>query len=505
MSEKVISDLAVEFVAPLPADLKLSAHSAATGQTGKVASSLLGGGTSGPPLSNANPQPLGGNANPGVSTDASRADHVHLRPTAAQITNTPAGNIGSTTVQGALNELDGEKIATNTRGVANGVATLDAAMLIPIAQIPQLPATKTDVAATGNIVAGNLQSTIAGLDTRISALTQSLTLAGTYNAATNVVDAIEGQGLVDGALPVPAAGNANRYLIVNTGGTGIGNAAGLGTIEQGNWIYSTGSAWVELVINSQSVAANQVTSTPAGTLAATNVQAALNELDTEKVATTRLISGANSVTGGGSLASDQTLQLVGDLANPGTNRVYGTDAAGNKGWKPDPAGGGTTVELPFLFRASSPPLVTPAAKFYLSGIAANGVQYPVYEFSGAADNFVDLFGYVPHNYANGNITISLPFCSPSGTGQITWGAAICNLSGTFAVNAAFTFTFVQTTVAAPGTVFVTGVAQITMTRAQASNMTAGQPIVLRIRRLGSDSSTAVAYLQHFGIQVVEVV
>ena len=33
------------------------------------------------------------------------------------------------------------------------------------------------------------------------------------------------------------------------------------------------------------------------------------------------------------------LQLVGDELAPGNNKVYGTDAAGEKGWKDDPAGG----------------------------------------------------------------------------------------------------------------------------------------------------------------------
>lgn len=34
------------------------------------------------------------------------------------------------------------------------------------------------------------------------------------------------------------------------------------------------------------------------------------------------------------------IQLVGDAASPGNNKVYGTSGAGAKGWKDDPAGGG---------------------------------------------------------------------------------------------------------------------------------------------------------------------
>jgi len=37
-------------------------------------------------------------------------------------------------------------------------------------------------------------------------------------------------------------------------------------------------------------------------------------------------------------------QLVGDLASPGANQVYGTDGSGVKGWKADPLGGGGQVD-----------------------------------------------------------------------------------------------------------------------------------------------------------------
>jgi hypothetical protein len=44
-----------------------------------------------------------------------------------------------------------------------------------------------------------------------------------------------------------------------------------------------------------------------------------------------------------SIAKDTVgLQLVSDAANPGANQVYGTNGAGAKGWKADPAAGGLT-------------------------------------------------------------------------------------------------------------------------------------------------------------------
>lgn len=61
-----------------------------------------------------------------------------------------------------------------------------------------------------------------------------------------------------------------------------------------------------------------------------------------KVDTSRQVATTNSITGGGNLSADRTLQLVNDSAAPGANQVYGTDAGGVKGWKADPAGGGLT-------------------------------------------------------------------------------------------------------------------------------------------------------------------
>ncbi|RZW41016.1 MAG: hypothetical protein EX263_13000 [Flavobacteriaceae bacterium] len=68
-----------------------------------------------------------------------------------------------------------------------------------------------------------------------------------------------------------------------------------------------------------------------------------------------LTAGAG-LTGGGDISSNRsfdvnvqnsieisvdTLQLAGDTATPGNNKVYGTNGSGVKGWKDDPAGGGS--------------------------------------------------------------------------------------------------------------------------------------------------------------------
>ncbi|MGB1561541.1 MAG: hypothetical protein ACPHN2_08595 [Sinimarinibacterium flocculans] len=42
----------------------------------------------------------------------------------------------------------------------------------------------------------------------------------------------------------------------------------------------------------------------------------------------------------------EDIQLVGDVDSPGVNKVYGTNAAGARGWKDDSAGGGSRYHIP---------------------------------------------------------------------------------------------------------------------------------------------------------------
>lgn len=58
---------------------------------------------------------------------------------------------------------------------------------------------------------------------------------------------------------------------------------------------------------------------------------------------TTTILGQKSITGGGSLGGDRTLELSGDAESPGATVYYGTNGAGVKGFYPIPAGpGGST-------------------------------------------------------------------------------------------------------------------------------------------------------------------
>lgn len=70
-----------------------------------------------------------------------------------------------------------------------------------------------------------------------------------------------------------------------------------------------------------------------------------NEVRTEVTALSgavlggRIVSGQQSLAGGGDLSTNRTLNLVGDTATPGANKYYGTDGSAIRGFYTLPAGG----------------------------------------------------------------------------------------------------------------------------------------------------------------------
>lgn len=78
--------------------------------------------------------------------------------------------------------------------------------------------------------------------------------------------------------------------------------------------------------------ASAIAVTPAGNIAATDVQAALQELDTEKVATSVTVTGTGGLTGGGALSSNLTLSIASGSNGYGTRTVStATPSGGSDG------------------------------------------------------------------------------------------------------------------------------------------------------------------------------
>ena len=134
----------------------------------------------------------------------------------------------------------------------------------------------------------------------ITTISGNLVLAGTYDASTNLLDSVTTEGSAAGfasgqALPTPSDTNQNYYVVVSNSGTGSGAAPAVALAPPDMLIsIGTGSTFT-LIDVSNAIAgqtASNITVTPANNISSTNVQAALEELDNEKVS-----SSSPSLTG----------------------------------------------------------------------------------------------------------------------------------------------------------------------------------------------------------------
>lgn len=186
-------------------------------------------------LSNSNAQNLGAAPAPGVGVEASRWDHVHAFPIASQIPSVATGDVSATNVQAAIAELASEKSPVGHTHVAADVTNLSAA-LVPFTPVSSIGAT-------------NVQAAIS-------------------EVAAETVPRVAGE---TGAAVMPTGTTAQRPSAVE--GYFRRNS------EIGQWEGYTGSSWVAV---GQGNAAS-TPFTPSGNIAASNVQAALQEVDAEKV------------------------------------------------------------------------------------------------------------------------------------------------------------------------------------------------------------------------------
>lgn len=156
------------------------------------------------------------------------------------------------------------------KAAANGVATLDSGGKVPASQLP-------------NTV---------------------MEYQGTWNASTNTPTLADGAG---------SSGDVYRVSVAASRDLGSGSIS----FEVGDYVIYNGTAWEKsdttdsvptvfgrtgnITAQAGDYTATQVTNTPAGGISATTVQAAINELDTEKgdmfLATAQAITGKKTLTG----------------------------------------------------------------------------------------------------------------------------------------------------------------------------------------------------------------
>lgn len=215
-------------------------------------------------LSNSNAQNLGTTPAPGVGVEASRWDHVHAFPTASQIPSLATGDVSATNVQAAITELASEKSPVWHTHVAADVTNLTAA-LVPF--VPQ-----------GTVAATNVQSAIQEV----------------------AAEAVQKTGAT-GAAIIPTGNTAGRPAAVE--GYFRRNS------EIGQWEGYDGASWVAV---GQGNAAS-TTFTPSGNISATNVQAAIQELDAEKVSYGYLSATNTPFTPAGNIAATNVQAAIVEL------------------------------------------------------------------------------------------------------------------------------------------------------------------------------------------------
>ena len=167
----------------------------------------------------------------------------------------------------------------------------------------------------------------------ITVISGNLVNAGTYDASTNLLSSVTTAGSAAGftngaALPAPATGNLNYYVVVDTSGTGSGNAPAEALAPPDMLIsLGTGSTF-QLIDVSNAIAgqtASNISVVAAGDISSTDVQAALQELDTEKVG-----SASPSFTGTVALGQNAILTFEGSSDNSFETTLTVTDPTADR-------------------------------------------------------------------------------------------------------------------------------------------------------------------------------
>jgi hypothetical protein len=131
---------------------------------------------------------------------------------------------------------------------------------------------------------------------------------------------------VGSALPAASSANKGYYVVVSTAGTGTSPAPTV-SLNPPDFLLSTGTAYTEIDVSSTVTAqtATNVAFTAAGNISATNVQAAIEELDTEKIS-----SASPTLTGTVALGEDAVLTFEGATANDFETTLTVTDPTADR-------------------------------------------------------------------------------------------------------------------------------------------------------------------------------
>lgn len=147
-------------------------------------------------------------------------------------------------------------------------------------------------------------------------------VAGFMSAADKLkLDGIENNAKDDQIAAEVPYSNATSSLIATNVQTAIDELDGrLDAIEAQTYVNSFNGRTGAVTAQNGDYTASQITNVPSGTVSAITVQAAINELDSEKVPNTRQVNAGTGLTGGGDLSADRTISMP----NVGTPNTYGS-------------------------------------------------------------------------------------------------------------------------------------------------------------------------------------
>jgi hypothetical protein len=234
------------------------------------------------------------------------------------IPSLPASKITSGTFASALfatNSVSGDKLADSSVVQFGGAGSTAGVVVFPVAEYK------------GQYFYDEIHEDLylwnGNAWTPITITAGELLYAGTYDASTNTVESVTAAGttaglVVSAALPAASANNLRYYVVISQSGTGTSPAPAV-ALAPPDMLVSSGTSWDLIDVSSGigSQIASNVTFTPSGGLVATNVQAALVELDNEK-----LRKDGGTVTGVLEIGSTGSIVFEGSTAD-----VYETTLA----------------------------------------------------------------------------------------------------------------------------------------------------------------------------------
>lgn len=256
----------------------------------------------------------------GLSVSSGTLNHTNsvTGSTTSGITFDAQGHITSTTalIPGDIPDLDAAKITSGTLPsdrIADDAITGGKLANYSIAKIGETFPTPDFVGQLFfNPVSKNFFMHDGNVFQSIGISAGAIELAGTYDATLNevasVTDAGSAIGLTVGQpLPAASSSNSNYYLVVSIGGTGTTPAPTV-TLAPPDLLLSNGDNWLEIDVstNFSTQTANNITFSPAGEIASTNVQNAIEELSSETRNADNLTSGTVDVDHGGTNIASYT-------------------------------------------------------------------------------------------------------------------------------------------------------------------------------------------------------